>query len=59
MDQYVEVLRQISQDQPDGNPKARASWETMDEQCALSANWIALEHKVFGSKDCGGLLQKR
>ena len=54
---YVNVLEQIST-QADGNRDARASWETMNEQCAHAANWLELERKVFGAKDCGGLLKR-
>lgn len=56
MDHYVEVLRQLSE-LPPGNKDAKASWETMDEQCMGRANWLELERKVFSSNDCGGLLK--
>ena len=57
MAHYVEVLRQMSE-LPEGNRDAKASWEIMNDLCERSANWPQLEQRVFGSRDCGGLLKR-
>ena len=55
---YVEVLRRCAALPNTTYPSARASWEDMEAKAdPAAATWRDLEHRVFSSPDCGGLLK--